>query len=74
MLCVHGAEPEGGIMRIPGGWGPWITGAVVVFVAGGFVPAGLLAQHRGWFMGVVWVVYAAAAVAVVAVAVRLWRR
>lgn len=55
------------------GLGPWITGFVVIAMAWGFVPRGVLAEHRDWFAVMVWVGCGVAALVIAAAGLRAWR-
>lgn len=56
-----------------GGFGPWLGAVTVLVFLGGFVPYGLLAGHRGWFVAGFWLLFGLAVVVVIAAGVRGWR-
>lgn len=61
-------------MRRWGRFGPWVAAAVVVVLAGGFVPRGLLRGHTAWVEIGIWALIIIAAVVVISAGVKAWRR
>lgn len=55
------------------GFGIWLAVVVVLVFAGGFVPYGLLADHRGWFTALFWGLFGLAVIVVIATGVNGWR-
>ncbi|MCW1404254.1 hypothetical protein OKA06_18815 [Novosphingobium sp. MW5] len=47
-------------------FGPWLAALAILVVAGGFVPYGLLAGHRGWFTTLFWGGFGLAVVVLIA--------
>ena len=56
-----------------GGLGLWATLVAALVVLGGFVPYGLLAGHRGWFVAGFWVLFGVAVAVVITAGLRGWR-
>ncbi|MCB1395551.1 MAG: hypothetical protein H6898_05170 [Rhodobacter sp.] len=54
-------------------FGAWLVAVLVLVVAGGFVPYGLLADHRGWFTAGFWILFGVTVIVVIAAGVRGWR-
>ncbi len=56
-----------------GGFGPWLAALAVLVAAGGLVPYGMLAGHRGWFTALFWGGFGLAVILLIALGVRGWR-
>lgn len=54
-------------------FGPWLAALAILIVAGGFVPYGLLAGHRGWFTTLFWGGFGLAVVVLIAAGVKGWK-
>ncbi len=60
-------------MEPRGRFGPWLAVLALVVVAGGVVPGGLLAGHRGWFTALFGGAFGLAVIVVIVAGVRSWR-
>lgn len=56
------------------GSGLWLTAVVVIVAVWLAPPSGALAAYRGWFAVLVWALGAVAAVLIVMMGIRAWRR
>ena len=54
-------------------FGPWLAALAILVFAGGYVPYGLLAGHRGWFITLFWCGFGLAVVLLIALGVKGWK-